>query len=93
MSTAEDTADTLSTRRRRARFRAWHRGMREMDLMLGGFADREIAALEEEELAEFERLLEVGDQEFFGWLNGEARPPEAFDTPLLKRIAAYRPRP
>lgn len=92
MTATDSTAEALDRRRRKARFRAWHRGMRETDLLLGGFADREIDRLDEAELAEFERLIEIGDNDLLRWLTGEASPPASFDTPLLRRIAAGAPR-
>jgi antitoxin CptB len=81
----------LDPRRRRTLFRAWHRGMREMDLVLGQFADAEIATLDEQGLAEFERILEVEDKDLVKWITGERPVPTDFDTPLFARIAAYRP--
>lgn len=85
--------DPLEMRRRKARFRAWHRGMREMDLILGGFADRELDHLLEPELAFFERLMEINDQDLLAWVTGEARLPAALDTPLFRRIAGHRQPP
>ena len=78
--------DQLDHRRRRARFRAWHRGMRETDLVLGGFADREIETLSDDELAQFEALLEVQDQMILDWLTGRETVAAAHDTPLFQRI-------
>ena len=78
--------DELDHRRRRARFRAWHRGMRETDLILGGFADREIEALSAEELAQFEALMEVQDQQILDWLTGRDEVAAPHDTALFKRI-------
>lgn len=83
---SEQAGAELDHRRRRARFRAWHRGMRETDLVLGGFADREIEALSEAELAQFEALLEVQDQEMLDWLTGRVVVPDVHDTPLFGRI-------
>ena len=51
----------LDDRRKRLLFRCWHRGTREMDLILGRFADAEIANLSDDELAEFEYLMDVPD--------------------------------
>lgn len=84
------SADPLEARRRKARFRAWHRGLREMDLVLGSFADREIDRLDEAELAELERLMEINDQDLIRWITGELAVPETVDSPLYRRIAAYR---
>lgn len=85
-SMSEQAGAELDHRRRRARFRAWHRGMRETDLVLGGFADREIEALSEDELAQFEAILEVQDQEILDWLTGRVAVPDAHDTKLFTRI-------
>lgn len=80
----------LDPRRKRARFRAWHRGIREMDLVMGRFADREMATLSDDELDGFERLMEEPDQVVFAWLIGREQPPPAFDTPLLARLRHFR---
>lgn len=80
----------LDPRRKRARFRAWHRGTREMDLVMGRFADRELATLSEPELEEFERLMEEPDPQVYAWVTERASPPAAFDTPLLARLRVFR---
>lgn len=81
------TSAGLDPRRRRALFRAWHRGMREMDLVLGGFADAHIDALSEIEFEEFEAILGEQDTELLKWVTGEAPTPAHRDTPLFRRIA------
>ena len=53
--------EDLETRRRRAAYRAWHRGTKEMDWMLGRFADSALTAMSAETLASFERLLAMPD--------------------------------
>ncbi len=85
------TSADLDVRRRRILFRAWHRGLREMDLLMGGFADAEIEALGETDLAAFEQLMDVQDADLIKWVTGEQPVPAAFDTPLFHRIAAFRP--
>lgn len=79
------------TRRNRVRFRAWRRGFREADLILGGFADAHLAGLTEAELDDFERLLEESDYEIYAWVLGSAQVPPAFDNPLMARLRAFRP--
>jgi antitoxin CptB len=76
----------LDARRRRLLFRARRRGMHEMDVIMGRFADREIAVMSEKDLDEFERLLEVPDPEILAWITGEAPTPRERDTPLLQRL-------
>ena len=64
------SSDGLDARRRRLLFRAWHRGTREMDLMMGRFADIWIPRLSEAELADFEGLIAVPDPQLYDWLAG-----------------------
>lgn len=81
----------LSSRQRKALYRAWHRGMRETDLILGSFADEEISALDEAELMQFESLLDQPDADILKWVTGEVVVPDPVDTPLFRRIMAHRP--
>ena len=84
------SGEGLDARRRKLLFRSWHRGIREMDLVLGGFADAEIHGLNEAELDQYERLLEVGDADLLSWVTGETPAPEVH-TQLLRKIMAARP--
>ena len=79
----------LDVRRRRIKFRAWHRGMLETDLLLGRFADAQIENLSESELDDFEALLEAIDRDVFAWATGETPTPEGYDTLLFRRIVAF----
>jgi antitoxin CptB len=79
----------LDIRRRRIRVRAWRRGMREMDLLLGSFVDSEIERLDGAEIAELEALLDVPDSDLFSWLCGTSPPPAPHDTPLFRKISAF----
>ncbi len=79
----------LDLRRRRILFRSWHRGMREMDLILGGFAEAKVADLSEAELDDFEILLDAPDRDVFGWVTGEFETPERFSRGLFQKICAF----
>lgn len=81
------TSHGLDPRRRRALFRAWRRGTREMDLLLGRFADSRIATLSEADLADFEALLAVPDDDLFAWLSG--RSPAGTATPVFRAVHAF----
>ena len=89
MSGSTRTSADLDVRRRRILFRAWHRGIREMDILMGHFADAEIGAMPETELAEFERLIEVPDPDLFRWLTGEDDVPANYDTVVFRRLKAF----
>ncbi len=89
MSGTQISSEGLDPRRRRLLFRSWHRGIREMDLVLGRFADAHIAKLSDGELDEYERWLEVPDQKIYSWVNGAAAAPPEFDTALFRRMREF----
>jgi len=84
------SSDGLDDRRKRLLFRCWHRGTREMDLLLGRFADAEIAVLTDAELAELERLLEIPDPDLYAAVTGDKPLPAEFASALFERIKAVR---
>lgn len=79
----------LDPRRRRMLYRAWHRGMREMDILIGQFADFALPTMPEAELDAFEALLEAPDPELFKWLTDAAPLPPEFDTPAFRALKAH----
>lgn len=83
------TGDPLDMRRRRARYRAWHRGTKEMDIIMGRFVDAEIDIMSTEELDQFERLIDVGDPELFSWIVQGVEAEKEHQTPLLARLKAF----
>jgi antitoxin CptB len=90
LSGPEISSDGLDPRRRRLLFRSWHRGIREMDLVYGGFADAHIAVLNDPELDEYERLLELPDQQVFEWVSGAQPLPADYDTLLFHRLCEFK---
>ncbi len=70
--------DDLDFRQRRLAFRAWHRGTREADLMIGGFAERYASSWSIAEIDWFEALLEQQDVDIMAWAIGKAEVPERF---------------
>jgi antitoxin CptB len=84
------SSEGLDVRRRKLLFRAWHRGLREVDLILGRFADNHIERLDEADLSEFENLMNVPDGELLAWLTGEAEVPAAHDGPLFRRLREFK---
>lgn len=79
----------LDERRRRTLFRAWHRGMREMDILYGKFADSEIAKLTESELDQFETLMDLPDRDVLMFITGEADTPTHYDTGLFRKLKDF----
>jgi antitoxin CptB len=83
------SSDGLDARRRRLLFRSWHRGIREMDLIMGGFADAFIQRLDGRDLDDYERLTEVPDPELWEWIIGEGPVPAAYDCKVLHDLRAF----
>jgi antitoxin CptB len=79
----------LDPRRRKILFRAWHRGLREMDLIMGGYADAHLANLDEADLDRFEILIEQADRDLLHWILDETDIPVEFDTVLLRAIRSH----
>ena len=90
MTGSTETSADLDTRRRKILFRAWHRGMREMDLILGSFADDVLRAMPEGELDALEALMAEDDRDLFKWIMGEVPVPPQKDTPMYRRVLAHR---
>lgn len=81
------TVTSFHHRLARARFRAWHRGTREADYLLGGFFDRHHQAWNQSDLAWFEALLDEDDVDLMAWALGSAPVPDRFAG---ARIAAMQ---
>lgn len=80
------TSDGLDPRRRRILYRAWHRGTREMDLILGPFVEASVSELDDDGLETLEHLMDAPDQELYAWFTGSKPTPDAYDTTLFRRI-------
>jgi antitoxin CptB len=79
----------MDPRRRRLLFRSWHRGIREMDIVYGRFADAHIAGLSEAEIADYEKLIELRDQQVFDWISGAQVVSPDYDTALFRRLRDF----
>jgi len=78
-------------RLKKLRFRAWRRGFREIDLILGRFADRYGEAFTGEDFLAFEALLDENDQDVYAWIIGQVPTPAPFVTPLMARLQVFIP--
>lgn len=89
MTGTERTTSDLDPHKRKILYRAWHRGMRETDLILGPFADAYLADMNDHDLAAFEAMLDVADREILGWITGSVPFDLAYDKVLFDRIVAF----
>ena len=67
--------ETPQNRIKRLQMRSWRRGTKEMDMILGPYADTEIAGLSAEALEQYEALLVANDQDLYVWMSRQAEPP------------------
>lgn len=92
--------ETTKIRLRRLKMRSWRRGMKEMDLILGHFADSQLTVLEPAQLDAYEHVLTENDQDLYRWItarinDGGERGPEQIGTmlDLIAQNAFNRLRP
>jgi antitoxin CptB len=85
---SENAGETPENRLRRLRLRSWHRGIREMDLILGGFADARLAGLDPDLLDAFDMLLSENDLDLYRWVAGSAGVPTRYER-ILGSIRAH----
>jgi antitoxin CptB len=83
------SSEGLDVRRKRLLFRAWRRGVRETDLIVGRFADAYIDDLDEAGLDQFEKLIEAPNAELFDWVTGAQDVPPLYDTAVLAKLRTF----
>lgn len=77
---------SAENRRKRLKYQAWHRGFKEIDLILGPFADTRVDQMDEAELDQFEALLSVPDQDLYDWICERGAPPDRLRTRVYEQI-------
>jgi antitoxin CptB len=82
--------DDIEIRRKRLLFRAWHRGTRETDLLLGSFAEKHLGGFTAAQLDRFEALLELDDPSLFDWIAGRAAPPPEHDSDVMRLLLRFK---
>lgn len=81
--------ESLEIRRKRLRFRCWHRGTKELDLMIGRFADAHLAELQAEQIGRLEALLEVPEPILNDWILGRRAPDPDHDHDVMRLLRAF----
>jgi antitoxin CptB len=82
--------ETLENRRKKLRIRAWRRGFKEADLILGRYADQALATMSETDIGHFDALLDQLDADIYSWVIGSADTPAEFDTPVMDALKTFR---
>lgn len=81
--------DNISITRKRLIFRSWHRGTREIDLLLGKFAEAHIPQFDEAQLAAYDRFLNNSDPDIFNWITGQEPVPPAEDNAVVSLLLKF----
>ena len=84
-------ADPLESRRKRLLWRASRRGIKEMDIIVGGFAEARLAGMDATELDAFERILDIPDQDLLYYATMQVDIPVPLRSPMLEAVLAFRP--
>lgn len=78
-------SENIEIRRKRLKIRAWRRGIKEMDLLIGGYADDHLATMDDAQLDEFEQLMDEHDQDLLAYATG-LKPVPAHLKPMLEKL-------
>ena len=81
--------NTLENTRKKLIFRSWHRGTREIDLLLGRFADAHLPGFDAGELQQYEELLVNSDPDLYNWMTGKEEPPANVQCDVLQKLIAF----
>lgn len=78
----------LSARKRRLHYRAWHRGTKEADVLIGSFVSSRLETLTVDDIVWLEQFLEQNDVHIMAWITGHQAVPDAFSGPLMDALKA-----
>lgn len=81
-----DKDESIEIRRKRLKFRSWHRGIKEADILLGSFADQFLEKMNEEHLDKYENLLREADSDLVAWITNDRPCPDHFDHDVMTML-------
>jgi antitoxin CptB len=82
--------ENIENKRKRLIYRSWHRGTKEMDLIMGSFADKNVPDFSESEVAMYEALLEQNDPDLYEWITGQKEAPANVVNDVYERLKCHR---
>jgi antitoxin CptB len=85
--------DSLEVRRKRLIYRSRHRGTKELDILVGAFAEGHLGGLDAVQLGRFEALLELPEPLLYDWLTGKSRPPPEHDSDVMRLLLQFKLKP
>jgi len=88
--TEQSSDEQTAIRRKRLIFRSWHRGTREMDLLMGSFADRHVPGFDPGQLDRYEAFLHLSDPDVYNWITGFEPVPPEHDNDVFQLLKSHR---
>lgn len=82
--------EEITNKRKRLIYRSWHRGTKEMDLLLGSFADQHVPGFDEDQLTQYEALLSINDPDLYNWITGKENPPANVVSDVFKMFSVHK---
>ncbi len=82
--------ETLEKTRKRLIFRSEHRGTKEMDLLMGSFARKHVPEFTEDELAQYDEILQENDPNLYNWITGKEEAPANVVSSVFERLKAHK---
>ena len=80
----------MENTRKKLIYRSWHRGTKEMDLIMGTFADQNIPHMTVDELTAYEELLVENDPDLYNWISGREAVPKRLNNPILDKLIGFQ---
>tara|TARA_Y100001001_G_C7948081_1_gene288041 strand:+ start:512 stop:823 length:312 start_codon:yes stop_codon:yes gene_type:complete len=90
MDKQDTVEETTENKRKRLIFRSWHRGTKEMDLLMGSFADAHLPDMAEGDLSDYDALLHESDPDLYNWISGREKAPERVKCPVLDLLIGHQ---
>ena len=82
--------EDLEIRRKRLRYHSWHRGTKELDLVLGQFSEKYLPTMSENDLDLFEAIINENEHDIYAWLAGREPPPEQHENHIMNMILNFK---
>lgn len=90
MKSEGQSIEDIEIVRKRLIYRSWHRGTREMDLLMGSFADKNVASFNRDELQVYAALLEQNDPDLYDWITGQKTPPANIMSDVFEKLMNHK---
>lgn len=86
----EEIVNDLEKKRKQLLFRSWHRGTREMDLIMGSFADSNLSVFSGDELNTYDEILQMSDPDLYNWISGREPVPANITSSVMEKLIQYQ---